>query len=161
MPDGGLGEGGRAACESYWTVFTDPQGVTYNPCNDKAIYDDPKAFDGNEVKYPISKCPFKGGGLTGCVFSQASSTDVGSMACGGAVGACVKNTSGRKGCDGGDDTWRLWRSAPSYRGSVSGDDSMLSLRFLFSTDVLSDNYTGDYTICHGQRKSPCFQMAIL
>lgn len=94
-----------SSCESYWTVFADPQGVIYNPCNDKAIWDDTKAFDGNEIKYPVSEGPFNGGGLTGCVYSQLSSTDVGSMACGGVVGTCVKDTSGRQSCDGRDDTW--------------------------------------------------------
>ncbi|KAF6225098.1 hypothetical protein HO133_010294 [Letharia lupina] len=68
-PDGGLGEEGGASCGSYWTVFTDPQGVTYNPCNDKAIWDDTKAFDGNEIKYSVSEGPFNGGRLTGCVYS--------------------------------------------------------------------------------------------
>ena len=30
---------------------------------------------------------------------------------------------------------RLWRSAPSHKGSISGNDSMLSLGSLFLTDV--------------------------
>lgn len=98
--------GGGAACSSYWTVFTDPQGVTYDPCNDRAIYEDPKAFNANEVVYPVSEGPFDGGGLTGCVFSQPLSIDVASMACGGSAGTCVKEKI----------RGRLFRSAPSHQG---------------------------------------------
>ena len=104
-PDGGIEEGGGASCASYWTIFTDPQGVTYDPCKDKAIFEDTKAFDGNDVVYPVSEGPFAGGGLASCVFTQSKSTSVGSMVCSGTPGTCVKDTSGVKSCDGGDDTW--------------------------------------------------------
>ena len=105
--DGGAEEGAGASCTSYWTVFTDAEGVTYNPCKDQAIYSDTKSeISGNDIKYPVSAGPFDGGGLTGCLCSLSSSKDGGSMTCDGAVGTCMKDASGFSDYDGGNDAWR-------------------------------------------------------
>lgn len=104
-PDGGEGEGTGVSCVSYWTFFTDPKAITYNPCNDKSIYTDPKAFSGNDVRYPVSEGPFDGGGLTGCVYKKSGSKDGGSMTCGNAVATCVADPAKTSSCNGGDYTW--------------------------------------------------------
>ena len=68
----------RSAClvAGYRTFFTDPVGITYIPCKDKAIYTGGNALSGNEVKYPVSQGLFDGGGLTGCMFGLSASKHV-------------------------------------------------------------------------------------
>lgn len=104
-PSGGDLQGTGSSCASYWTIFTDPSGKSYDPCNDKAVFEDLKAFQPNTPSYPVSEGPFDNGGYKGCKYRQSSSNDAGTMSCSGVLGSCVKDKSGRKECDNSGGTW--------------------------------------------------------